>query len=211
MRFFSDETRKKISEAGKGNKHNLGKKYPGRILSEDHKNKLRISRLGIKLSEEHKRKISIYMKGRKRSPMADEWKEKISKALKGKPKPWKKGRKLSKEHCKKLSEAHKGKKWSRKARIKASKSHRGNKCNFWKGGITAINDKIRGSIEIHFWREAVFARDSFTCHICKIVGGELNAHHIKKWSKFKKLRYKIDNGITLCVKCHKSIHKKYGK
>ena len=58
------------------------------------------------------------------------------------------------------------------------------------------------------WRIAVFERDSYSCQNCGQVGGELNAHHIKHFSTFKKLRYELSNGLTLCVECHKRVHKK---
>ena len=59
------------------------------------------------------------------------------------------------------------------------------------------------TIQYKKWRKAVFERDSYTCQVCQKVGGYLEAHHIKSWAKYPKLRYKINNGITLCKKCHK--------
>ena len=58
------------------------------------------------------------------------------------------------------------------------------------------------------WRNEVFERDNYTCQKCNKRGGELNAHHIKSYSKFKELRYEVDNGITVCIECHRKIHKK---
>jgi hypothetical protein len=80
----------------------------------------------------------------------------------------------------------------------------------WKGGKTPENQKERSSKEYREWRGAVFERDNFTCQICGQVGGELNAHHIKRWSTNVDERYQIDNGVTLCKKCHDSLHRKGG-
>ena len=71
-------------------------------------------------------------------------------------------------------------------------------------GITSERKRIRASIEYRLWREAVFARDNWTCQECgKRGNGELHAHHIKSFSKHKELRTSIENGITLCVDCHR--------
>lgn len=72
----------------------------------------------------------------------------------------------------------------------------------WKGGVTPTNQKIRHSVDYRLWREAVFARDNFTCQHCGARGRELNADHIKPFSLFPELRFAIDNGRTLCVSCH---------
>ena len=66
----------------------------------------------------------------------------------------------------------------------------------------------RGCAEYTGWREAVFTRDNFTCAICGQVGGRLNAHHIKEYAKHPELRYDVDNGVTLCEKCHRNVHKR---
>ncbi len=47
------------------------------------------------------------------------------------------------------------------------------------------------------WRNAVFERDKYTCQKCE-ARGYIEAHHIKSWKNYPKLRYKISNGITLC-------------
>lgn len=78
------------------------------------------------------------------------------------------------------------------------------KCAPWK----RTAQDIRKSVEYSKWRTAVFVRDEYTCQICGQVGGRLNAHHIKLFSKYPKLRLKVSNGLTLCESCHKEIHRK---
>ena len=81
----------------------------------------------------------------------------------------------------------------------------------WKGGITPENLKIRASIEFRLWREANFARDNWTCQKCKKKGGRLHSHHIQNFAQYPELRFAINNGRTLCRKCHILFHKIYGK
>ena len=88
-------------------------------------------------------------------------------------------------------------------RRKMSEAHKGEKSHLWKGGITPINEKIRTSLKYRIWREAVFKRDNYTCQWCKDnKGGNLNADHIKMFAFHPELRFAIDNGRTLCEKCH---------
>ena len=74
----------------------------------------------------------------------------------------------------------------------------------WKGSPPGISRNESKSIK---WRRAVFERDNWTCQKCGSKK-DLNAHHIKSYAKFPKLRYRLNNGITLCKKCHIEIHKK---
>lgn len=76
----------------------------------------------------------------------------------------------------------------------------------WKGGITKPNKLARTSKEAIEWRNAVFARDKYTCVSCNTVGGQLNAHHVKSFAKYPEDRLDIDNGQTLCKPCHQSVH-----
>jgi hypothetical protein len=81
---------------------------------------------------------------------------------------------------------------------------KGERHHSWKGGITPVNTKIRKSLQYKKWRLSIFERDNFTCKLCGERGGILNADHIKPFSVFPELRLSLDNGRTLCKKCHES-------
>jgi hypothetical protein len=73
----------------------------------------------------------------------------------------------------------------------------------WKGGITPIHLKIRMSRKYITWREKVFTKDNYTCQMCgDKSGGSLQAHHILPFGEFPEYRFRVDNGKTLCKKCH---------
>jgi len=60
-------------------------------------------------------------------------------------------------------------------------------------------------------RQMVFARDNYTCQKCNIhrddLDNGLHCHHIEgiRWSPLESAD--VDHCITVCVKCHKKIHK----
>ena len=59
------------------------------------------------------------------------------------------------------------------------------------------------------FRKSVLKRDNFTCQMPKCKNKKfLNVHHIRTWANASSLRYDIENGITLCCRCHKSINGK---
>lgn len=91
-----------------------------------------------------------------------------------------------------------------------AKSSSGNNHWNWRGGINDANDSIRKSWEYKDWRALVYERDSFTCKRCGASNVELNAHHVLNFSSNEDLRFDINNGITLCKKCHKLFHSRYG-
>jgi len=78
-------------------------------------------------------------------------------------------------------------------------------------GNLSQRDREKNIILCAKWRKTIFKRDNYTCQICKIRGGKLNADHIKSWTLFPKLRYKISNGRTLCIACHRKVTAKFLK
>jgi len=195
-------------------KHKKG--YKRSPFSNEWRKNLSKSHIGYKHPEEVKRKIGEankenYINGRVA------W----NKGLKN----WRKGFKFSEQAIRKMSKAKKGKKtnyayWRGKkipisVRRKMSESKKGEKSYLWKGGITLKHWEIRHGIEFRLWREAVFARDNWTCQKCGIRSGEgkaiyLHPHHISNFAQYPELRFAINNGITFCKKCHQRFHKKYG-
>lgn len=115
------------------------------------------------------------------------------------------GRCHTKERIEKIRAGNLGKEVSKESRLRISLSKRGNKSHFWKGGVSKPHEIIRKSTEYKLWREAVFKRDNYMC----IWGGKahgynLHADHIKPFCLYPELRFAIDNGRTLCIKCHKT-------
>lgn len=120
---------------------------------------------------------------------------------------------------------NKGMHWSEETKAKMSEVKKGicfntGRTHFKKGmipwnkdkGLLPISEKrrIRSSIEYGLWRNAVFARDGYTCQKTGIRGGNLVAHHIDSFANFPEIRLAIDNGITLSKKAHRDFHVKYG-
>lgn len=72
-------------------------------------------------------------------------------------------------------------------------------------------EKNRWLHEQKIWRKIIYERDNYTCQRCgDDRGGNLVAHHINSYDWCKDERWNIDNGITLCNKCHKEFHGIYG-
>jgi 5-methylcytosine-specific restriction endonuclease McrA len=89
-----------------------------------------------------------------------------------------------------------------------TKEHKDNLSKSKNHGLTPINKSIRNHLVD--WRKEIYKRDDYTCQLCYVKGGNLNAHHIKSFAKYPDERFNINNGITLCIKCHKWVHHIYG-
>lgn len=78
-----------------------------------------------------------------------------------------------------------------------------------------LPDELRGVQrnypEYYEWRRQVQKRDNYTCVACKKYGGKITTHHILNYSEYPKLREDVDNGVVMCVNCHKDFHKTYGR
>ena len=164
---------------------------------------------GKKMSEEYKEKISLAHKGKKHS---EETKKKMSKSHKG-LNTWAKGRKLPKGVKEKISKNH-SRYWLNKElpydvwnKGKPHNKIRGKNHWNWKGD--KYKDKQK-SLEYKNWRRFIFIRDEFTCKECGVKNIYIEAHHIKSWRNYPKLRFDMNNGITLCKSCHKKTNN-YGE
>lgn len=115
-----------------------------------------------------------------------------------------KGRKLS-EETKKRMKQNNSKYWLGKKRPTGEDS-----CH-WKGGVTKENERLRCCVEYNLWREAVLKRDNYTCIWCGLYDKSNHADHIKPFGLYPELRFAIDNGRTLCEKCHRTTYKDYFK
>ena len=173
----------------------------------------------MKLSETHKENIRKSMIGKK-NRLGIKNLERVNEILRkshlGKP--------LSEEHKKKLSLAGMGKigYWRGKKRPEISKLKKGislseghkRKISLGSGG-TGIPQRTTKryyhlrDCKYFEWRSKVFRRDNWTCQTCGKRGCYLEPHHINGWAKYPELRYDVENGVTLCLECHRLTRKKY--
>jgi len=64
---------------------------------------------------------------------------------------------------------------------------------------------IRRTPEIRAWAGAVKHRDDMKCRCCGSLK-RVEAHHIISVQERPDLKLDLDNGISLCKKCHKMVH-----
>lgn len=134
--------------------------------------------------------VRLKIKRRKSGPIkqSDEAKKKIAKSSKGR-KPM-----LGKTH-------------SEKTKLLFSKTRIGAGNGNWKGGITFNSRKFRKSREYQEWRKEILRRDNNSCQY-QNCGIKTNiVHHIKPAKDYPDLRIVESNGMTICDKHHKQIHR----
>lgn len=155
-----------------------------------------VANRGVPRSSETKTKIGAAHKGMKRSKKA-----------RANMRRGQLGKKRSASHITNATAARRGYSHSAETRAKISATHRARK-NKRKTDESRL---WRLRIEYRLWREAVFARDNWTCQKCKKRGADIHPHHVRNFAEVVALRFAIDNGATLCVKDHKLFHKIYGQ
>lgn len=145
-----------------------------------------------KLSEETRLKISLSLIGR------ESWNTgmKVSGMS---------GKKHSKETLMKMSESQKT--WIRSKRAPLSEETKRKISIANKGRrkrLIPIEDRKHAyDRDYKDWMLAVKNRDGWKCKMSNVdCSGRLEAHHILSYSEHAKLRYEINNGITLCVFHH---------
>jgi hypothetical protein len=123
-------------------------------------------------------------------------------------------RRLNADQRRSLSEKATGRKMAPEtiAKIMSTKRERGSILRgaahpFWKGGRPWARFKDPEYVR---WRNAVLERDMYRCQACgrqcaKHEKG-LAAHHILPYATHTEHRLDINNGITLCRRCHMSLH-----
>ena len=172
---------------------NLSKALRGRVLTEEWKEKIRQSRIGIShITEEGMKKLSKINSGENHPQYgkckSKETKKKISKSLK--------------ERYKEDGHPSVGRKFSIEERIKHSeiqKTKIGSKSPNWKGGISKEEYGFDFTIEL---KENIRKRDSYTCQKCGRrpynIRDRFACHHID----YNKRNNLEKNLITLCISCH---------
>jgi len=125
----------------------------------------------------------------------------------------------SKESNRKRSDSHK--RWCKENPDKVkerAKKIRGQKHYNWKGGASRLNISIRQLTENRKWMENVKKRD--TKCVCCGSTDTLESHHIiplelliskngiknREQARLCHDLWKLENGITVCQKCHYKIH-----
>lgn len=180
LQKHTDHWKSLMSKKMKGRKITWGDKISkskmGHSVSKKTRNKISKSHIGIKHTKETKIKIGLAGKGRP---------------------SWIKGKKHSEETKKKIRE---------KTIINGNRPPvmMGKDNPKWISDRSKLKkSQKRNDSAYQNWSKNVKCRDGWKCKMKdKNCSGKLISHHIYPWSKYKKLRYNLDNGITLCKYHH---------
>lgn len=159
-------------------------------------------------TEKHRTQYSLSQKGKKRLPHSVETKIKISSSLSG--------RSLSQSTKNLLRDLRTGVKHTDESRLKMSKNSAlrgkfGSKHPNWNPDLSPEDRMGRLYLEKYkVWVHSVMKRDSYTCQITGLKGGNLSAHHLDGWHWCIENRYNINNGITINKSIHELFHMIFG-
>lgn len=197
---MSEEQRLKISQAHKGKK----KPWSGKYMTAQHRKAISERMMGNRQCEDRQ--------------LSNETKEKIRKSNLGKTHNisedgrarmtvknytvWNKGvRKPKPTRVPKV----RGRKTGGVAWNKGLKGYlAGEKNPRWiKDRSNLVKKQERNDSAYKDWRKSVRDRDEWKCKLLNSeCSGKVVAHHILTWKNYPELRYKVSNGITLCIFHH---------
>jgi hypothetical protein len=100
----------------------------------------------------------------------------------------------------------KGKSHSEETRLKMSAARKGSGNKNWRGGKTSLTRRARQHAGYQRWRKEVLTRDGRRCRRCQVFPPRPHVHHIKPFRTHPHLALSVDNGLTVCGHCHRSIH-----
>jgi hypothetical protein len=203
---MTEQTKRKISLALKGRPaRNKGVPH-----TQAHREKISAALTGIVFTDERRKHISDALKGK---TLSVETRCKIAATLTGRKNPehsaFMTGRRLSAEAKDKVRRFQLGRSRSPETRAKltafqlAHSPMRG-RCGPLSPNWIVDRSKLairqeRNDSAYKDWRRSVRNRDGWLCKMANgDCSGKVVAHHILPWSKFPKLHYEPNNGITLC-------------
>lgn len=76
------------------------------------------------------------------------------------------------------------------------------------GDLTVVDTQYRSSSQGALWSCLCSCGNSV--FISGIKKTRLATHHINGWDNHRETRLDVDNGVTLCLSCHKAFHVLYG-
>ncbi len=198
---MGEEHKKKISLALKGKSPTKGSFKKGHKHSEQTLRKIKNARAKQIITLEHRRNISLGNMGKK---MSEEAKHKIRLSKLGSKNPMF-GKIQSEETVeRRISQIRRENHWN------------------WKNGKTSIRNRIKSYGKYLKWRSEVLERDNYHCQGCGKNNCKLDVHHIipirdiLEFYNIKKQEeafdckdlWDIDNGMTVCRRCHQIQEKK---